>query len=130
MNKTSYAFGVCSILVILSLLCLTVFALLSVNTAKAGERLSTLQAQAISDYYEAEAQANLILAKLRGGEIPQGVEQEGDIYSYRCRINDNTDLYVKAQVNSRTDINILCWQSVSSNEWTPESNLPVWDGNQ
>ena len=130
MNKTSYAFGVCSVLVILSLLCLTVFALLSVNTAKAGERLSTLQAQAISDYYEAEAQANLILAKLRGGEIPQGVKQEGNIYSYRCRINDNTALYVKAQVNSRTDINILCWQRVSSNEWTPESNLPVWDGNQ
>lgn len=129
MNKSSYVCGVCSVLVILSLLCLTLFALLSLNTAKAGQRLSILQAEAISDYYGAESQANVILAKLRNGEISEGVIQNGNVYSYTCPINDNSHLLVKVQINSSDDINILCWQSVSSNEWTPDSDLPVWDGN-
>ena len=63
MNKRpSYVCGVCSLLVIFALICLTVFALVSLNTAKAGERLSRHQAEAISDYYDADLFAHSILA--------------------------------------------------------------------
>ena len=95
---SSHAVGICSLLVIFILLCLTVFALLSLSTAKAGERLSKLQTQAVKDYYQAEVEANHILAQLRNGNLPDGVEQEGEIYSYSCRISDTLNLYVEVKV--------------------------------
>lgn len=129
MNKRpSYVCGVCSLLVIFSLICLTVFALVSLNTAKAGERLSRHQAKAISDYYDADLFAHSILAKIRGGQLPEGVEKDGDVFTYRCKINEKNDLYVKVKV-SQYDYDILCWQRVASSAWQADDRLPVWDGN-
>ncbi|MBQ2819520.1 MAG: hypothetical protein IJF14_03965 [Clostridia bacterium] len=127
---SSHAVGICSLLVIFILLCLTVFALLSLSTAKAGERLSKLQTQAVKDYYQAEVEANHILAQLRNGNLPDGVEQEGEIYSYSCRISDTLNLYVEVKVTPSGSFDVLRWQSASSAEWTPDDRLPVWEGNK
>ena len=96
------AVGGSSLLVIFAVLCLTVFALLALSTVQAGSRLSDRSAQAVLDYYQADSRAEEILARLRRGEVPQGVETEGeDLYVYACPISDTQTLMVEVRVEGQ-----------------------------
>lgn len=119
--------GVSSLLVIFAVLCLTVFALLSISTVKADLRLSEQSARTVEGYYEAACRAEEILARLRGGEIPSGVTKNGDIYTYACPISDIQTLAVQVKL-SGTDYEILRWQAVSTVDWQADDSLPVWNG--
>ena len=68
------ALGGSSLLVAFAVLALTVFALLSLSTVQADVRLADASAQAVTDYYAADCQAQEILARLRNGETVEGVE--------------------------------------------------------
>jgi len=120
--------GGSSLMVIFAVLCLTVFALLSLNTSEAGERLSQKNATAVSSYYKADTMAEEILAELRLGNIPNGVTVDGNIYSYACPISETQELDVKVIING-TDYTILSWKCVSTTDWEADNNLNVWDGN-
>ena len=119
--------GASSLLVIFSVLCLTVFALLSLSTVSADHRIAEENAKAIVSYYDADAEANRILAKIREGEIPAGVTNEGGIYEYSCPLSDTQVLAVRVRVEGE-DYSILRWQTVSTYEWEPDTDLPVWLG--
>lgn len=119
--------GVSSLLVIFGVLCLVVFAMLSVATVRAGERLGDSNEEAVLGYYEADSQAEQILAKLRAGEVPAGVAEENGIYSYRCPISETQVLAVRVAVQGQS-YEILQWQAVSATGWDPEDTLPVWKG--
>ena len=67
-NKQQFslpAVGISSLVVIFAALCLAVFAQLAISTAKADEKLSDQGHQAIIDYYQAEREADTIIALLR-----------------------------------------------------------------
>ena len=64
--------GGVSLLVVFAVLCLTVFALLSLSTVRADDRLSQASARAVSGYYAADCQAQEVLARLRAGELYRG----------------------------------------------------------
>ena len=119
--------GGSSLLVIFSVLCLTVFALLCLSTVQAGTRLSQATARAVSDYYQADCQAEELFARLRAGQLPDGVTKENNTYSYCCPISDTQQLQVelRAEGGSWT---VLRWQAVSTAEWTTDDALNVWDG--
>ena len=51
------AVGGVSLLVVFAVLCLTVFALLSLSTVRADARLSEASAQSVADYYAADCEA-------------------------------------------------------------------------
>ena len=119
--------GGSSLLVIFAVLALTVFALLSLSTARAGERLSTTSADAVSAYYQADCRAEEILARLRSGELPDGVTAADNIYSYTCAISDTQALEVSVQLENGL-YTILRWQSVSTTDWQPDDTLNLWDG--
>lgn len=130
MNKKSMRFppiGGSSLLVIFAVLCLTVFALLSLSTAQAGGRLSDASAQAVSDYYRADCRAEEILAQLRSGQLPEGVSVEDGVYSYTCPISDTQALAVSVRLD-RDHYTVLRWQAVSTIEWTPDESIDLWDG--
>ena len=131
MDKRKTAFptgvGVSSLLVIFAVLCLTVFALLSISTVKADLRLSEQSARTVEGYYEADCRAEEILARLRGGEHPDGVKEENGIYSYACPISDTQTLAVQVKL-SGAEYEILRWQAVSTQDWQADDSLPVWDG--
>lgn len=76
------AVGGSCLLVIFAVLCLTVFALLSLSTAQANDRLADASVEAVSAYYQADRQAETILAQLRSGQMPQGVTADGATYIY------------------------------------------------
>lgn len=126
-NLSLPAVGLSSLLVIFGVLCLTVFALLSVSTVSAHQRLAQSSRQAVAGYYRADSQAEEILARLRSGEVPQGVSREGHQYTYSCPISDTQTLVVCVEVVGQ-QYQILRWQAISTADWEAEDRLPVWDG--
>ena len=99
-----------------AVLCLTVFALLSLTTVRADVRLGDASVQAVSDYYAADRAAQTILARLRGGEMPEGVtSMGGNLYAYSCPVSDRQQLEVEVEVDG-TAYRILRWQTVPTGD--------------
>ena len=121
------AIGASSLLVIFAVLCLTVFALLSISTVQANERLGDSAAAAVTGYYRADCQAEMILAQIRSGSIPTGVTVENDVYSYYCAISDTQALSIAVAVEDG-NYSVLRWQAISTTDWQADDRLPVWDG--
>ena len=121
------AVGGSSLLVIFAVLCLTIFALLGLSTVQAGGRLSQASADAVQAYYEADVQAEEILARLRCGEVPAGVTVVDNHYTFTLPITETQQLAVDVQLEG-TDWTILRWQAVSTVNWVPDDSLPVWGG--
>lgn len=119
--------GGSSLLVIFAVLCLTVFALLSLSTVQAGGRLSEASAQAVSDYYEADRMAEEIFARLRAGERPEGVTETDGVYAYTCPVSATQQLRVEL-LQTGENWTVLRWQSESVAEWETDEFLDVWDG--
>lgn len=124
---TPPAVGISSLLVMFAVLCLTVFALLSVATVSADTQLAERSRTAITGYYQADCQAEAVLARLRAGEIPSGVTAEGSRYCYLCKISDTQALSVAVTLDG-TDYTILRWQVISTAQWQADNKLPVWAG--
>lgn len=127
------AVGGVSLLVVFAVLCLTVFALLSLTTVQADVRLADASAQAAADYYAADLEAQTILARLRNGERPEGVTFTGSGLlraEYTCRISDTQKLQVSVilQGISGREYVIERWQAVPSAEWESDESLDLWDG--
>ena len=125
------AVGGSSLLVIFAVLCLTVFALLGLSTVQADGRLSGASAEAVSAYYAADCRAGAILARLRAGELPEGVEEtvtpEVRTCAYTCPISDTQTLAVEVRLEG-ADYTVLRWQAVSAADWTADETLDLWDG--
>lgn len=116
MNKQHLAppfIGGSSFLIIFAVLCMTIFTLLALSTVQANEMLNQESIQAVSDYYNADKEAELILSQLRQGIIPEQVNREGELYSYSCPISDTQTLEVTVQLTDK-DWTILKWQAVSA----------------
>ena len=118
--------GGSSLLVIFAVLCMTVFAILSLSTVLADGRLNQASVEAVSAYYTADTQAEEIFAKLRQGELPEEVTEKNGIYTYSCPISENQALQVKLQ-KTAAGWKVLRWQAVVTAEWE-EDTLNLWDG--
>ena len=121
------AVGGSSLLVIFIVLCLTVFAMLSLSSVQADGRLCTAAAEAVRAYYKADCKAEEILAQLRQGTVPENVQVSGNRYSYECAVTDTQKLVVEAEINGR-DYRILRWQTESTLLWQEDDTLRIWDG--
>ena len=107
---------------------LVIFAMLSLSTARSSAELSRASADAAAAYYEADAQAEEILARLRGGETPEGVTSGGDgTYQYEVPISQTQALSVCVRA-AEDGWTVLRWKAVSTAQWTPDESIEVWDG--
>ena len=128
------AVGGVSLLVVFAVLCLTVFALLSLTTVRADVRLADASAQAVSDYYAADCQAQEILARLRTGETPDGVTWSSPMeggeteYSYTVSISNTQELQVEVLVWPDGRWSVQRWQAAAAGGWEIDEGLEVWDG--
>lgn len=128
------AVGGVSLLVAFAVLCLTVFALLALTTVQADTRLADASAKAVTDYYAADCQAQEILARLRNGERPEGVEFSGSGLlhaQYVVPISDTQELQVSVILKGTADQEYVIerWQAAPSVEWESDESLDLWDGN-
>lgn len=130
------AVGGISLLVAFAVLCLTVFALLSLTTVQADGRLADASARAVEDYYAADCAAQEILARLRNGETPLEVTSHPEDswhdplavrYTYEVPISDSQELQVEVLLDGE-DYEILRWQAQYTGEWETVENLDLWDG--
>ena len=120
--------GGSALMVIFAVLCLTVFAVLALSTMLADGRLSDNGARSTQEYYNAEAQAQVVLARLRSGEVPEGVtEEDFGVYSYSFPLSDSRSLQVRVAVTG-AEYEILQWQAVYTGDWSGEETLNLWDG--
>ena len=119
--------GAGSLLTMFSVLCLTVFALLSISTVRTQQTLSDAAFAAVEGYSAADAAAEEVLARLRSGEIPDGVREQDGVYRYACPISDTAELEVEVKV-SGAEYTVLRWQAVRSSAWEHENRWEVWDG--
>ena len=120
--------GGSSLLVIFAVLCLTVFAVLSLAQAQADRRLAQNSWSAVTGYYRADCQAQEILSRLRAGERPQGVTEEGEnVFSYACPISDAQTLEVRVRLTGE-NYEILSWRAVFTADWQADEDLDLWDG--
>ena len=113
------AVGGTSLLVVFAVLCLTVFALLTLGTVQADCRLSDASVKAVTDYYAADLESEKIYARLRLGEIPAEVSVDGEFYTYSCPISDTQELVVRL-CREESAWKVLQWQAVSTVEWDTE----------
>jgi len=122
------AVGGSSLLVIFAVLCLTVFALLSLSTVQADRRLADASAEAVKKYYEADTKAVQVLASLRQGQVPAGaVEKNGEVYCYRQKVSEVQALEVEVKISDEK-YEIVRWQLVSTTEWEEDDSVDVWSG--
>ena len=119
--------GVSSLLVIFAVLCMTVFAVLSLSTVRADLRLQEKSASAVEGWYAADTAAETILAQLRSGRTVPGVERDGTLYRYACKISETQALAVEVRLDG-ADYEVLRWQAVSTADWQADTSLPVWTG--
>ncbi|MDY3282021.1 hypothetical protein [Dysosmobacter sp.] len=120
--------GGTTLLAVFAVLCLTVFAVLSLSAVRADDRLSRKSADAVAACYRAEAEAEAVLARLRSGEVPAGVTAENGIYRYQVPVSDTRALRVEVRVQGR-EYSVLRWETVSADDAVYDSSLAVWDGN-
>ncbi len=119
--------GGSSLLVIFIVLCLTVFAMLSLSSVQADGRLCKASAEAVYAYYAADCEAESILAQLRQGIVPEGVIVSGNRYLYECNVSDNQKLVAEVEITDG-DYRVLRWQTESTFFWDEENTLNLWDG--
>lgn len=126
------AVGAASLLVSFAVLCLTVFALLSLTTVRADDRLGEASAQATADYYAADLEAQAILARLRNGERPETVsfqsDSTGTYASYACPISETQELRVEVELGAEGAYRVLRWQAANVEAWDFDDTLDLWDG--
>ena len=113
--------GVITILMVLSVLCLSTFAALTFFSAKADMRLSQVLSTGTTEYYEADRQATIAV-----GEFLTGNET---MFSQTFSISDYQDLVVEAEKTATGTLNILSWKVVALEDTEFElPPLPVWGG--
>lgn len=117
--------GGSSLLVIFAVLCLTVFALLTLSTVRADMRLADAAVRSVMEYYSADCEAEEILANLRAGMVPPGVRQTGNIFTYTCPVSDTQELQVIVEIR-QNNYDIQQWKVTSITEWMPDEYIDVW----
>ena len=122
------AVGGSSLLVIFAVLSLVVFALLSLSSVQAERRLADAAAESVSAYYDADLRAQEIYARLRSGELPEGIREEEGIYAYEIPISQRQILAVRLK-KAADGWNILRWEAVPV-ETESNDSLDVWKGTE
>ena len=117
--------GLISLIVIGTVLCMTVLALLGISGANASDRMAREAVQAAENYYAADKEAEIIFADIRNGKIPEGVKVEDGEYSYVLTVSDIQKLYVTVKSNDG-DWTVLRWQTVSEVDY--DEKIDLWDG--
>lgn len=139
--SSSIGVGGASLLLIFVLLSFTTFATLSLISANADMKMVLKDAQAVSNYYEADSKAEEIFAQIKEmgmglGPVVDGVQIEKKdemfIISYSVPIDERRNLEVKLDLNpaNNPEYSIKQWKTVVEEEAYEETldETNLWDG--
>lgn len=123
--------GAVSLVMIFCVLCLAVFAVLTLATADREAKLAEMTARSASNYYEADRRAVEVVAALQRGEpVPEDitVTWSGDVASFTVPIGEDQSLDAAVRVQDGNPCEILRWRTAYTGAWEPDEYLNVWDG--
>ena len=95
---------------------------------KANYNLAEKIRKAVSNYYAADTKAEEIYSQIRAGNMPDGVKQKGNTYSYTCAIDDKQKLLVEIKKTKKKKFHVVKWEKQYTGEWKPDDTIDVWDG--
>ncbi len=129
--------GLLTLLVIFSVLCLTVLAILSYSTAKYERALAQKSADSVTAYYAADAWCtdaanDLHAVWLEGGDLAAcakkyGGSYENGVISLSRKVDDARLLSVK--LDTSNGFAVTAWNTVPLGDWSYDDSMHVWDGN-
>lgn len=132
--------GSASIMLIFAVLCLTVFALISLSVAENDKMLVDTEAKLVTEYYFADELAERVLAEILAADVVPGEilgvsvdtrwdwDLTAEIAAFNCPISDVKDLSVRVAIGEDMAYSILEWKMVSTGEWIIDDSLNVWIG--
>lgn len=115
--------GVLTILTVLLVLALAVFSVLTFTSAKADLALSSTNAETVTAYYAADAEARRQLADFMAGTLAE--------YEATIPMTDAQSLYIHLARGPDGACTVLAWNTVSNDGGGTldiGDPLPVWDG--
>lgn len=143
--------GLSSIVMVFAILCLTIFAVLSMVTAESEKKLVEKSAASVENYYAADSACETILgeiyeswkdcssledlkAKLSGNDkMPKDLYmaiENGRLYiSYSQGVDENQSLQVGLAADTE-ELQIKAWQLVRTGEWNIDEHIHVWGDNK
>lgn len=143
-DKQSSSFiniGSSSLLIIFLILCLATFAILSLSSAKSDYTASQRLAQHKTEYYEASAKAETILAKIdkalsegmTADEIVADMDdifiERDDVISYEIPMSEKQALHVALHLTDpakcETYYEITTWQIISTGTWEGNQSIEL-----
>ncbi len=153
-SKHKVNIGLTSLILIFIILCLATFSLLSLSSARGDQSLAARSAQAVTEYYRADAQgekwlkqADAILQK----EAVTGIVSQEEIQSLvkkvasqlGCNVDEetgyiNTDIFMErgqalhidlALTGDESRYEVKSWYVYDSGNYEIDDSMPVWGGN-
>lgn len=136
-NRRGIGVGSVSLILLFSVLCLTVFALLTLYVSKSDSELAKKLADSTTAYYEADTRAERVLAELEPlitqGKRPELIDgvaisysDSDSVFSYICPLDQRRGLAVTVSFGS--ELTVMEWRVALTEEWTPEDSIRVWSG--
>ena len=126
MKRSGSISGGISLVMIFCVLCMTVFAALTMVTAQREHDMARLTAQRAEEANEADRIAAETVAALARGERPQGVTLAGDEASFTVPAGGETVLSVQVKLGADGP-EIRQWKTVYNGDWQAEDSLDLWD---
>ena len=130
--------GAVSLVMIFCVLCLAVFAVLTLATANRERQLSELTAERAAEYYAADAEATRIVAALARGEMPDAEITWADtstrdvpweIAEFAVSAGGEQELQVQVYLTPGSGrYRITRWQTAYTGDWEMNDTIELWDG--
>ncbi len=142
------SFGTVSIIVIFSVLCLSIFAVLSLSLALSEKKLAHKTADAYTAFWQAEYaatnQINAIHALYaKTGNLAQFLEEAKELgaevtidgqtttIATVTPVDANRQLEIQLTLNTQEQnkkLAVTRWQVVNTGPWTPDESIQIWNG--
>ncbi len=116
--------GAPSLMVIFGVLFLTILTLLIWEQGRSAKNAASLTAEQTVWLYEAQCEADEILAALRYGQIPPSVTEENGVYRYVCPISPTQQLEISVTIGENGAYTVLSRRVVALVTETNEDMPP------
>lgn len=127
MKRGGSVSGAVTLVMIFCVLCMAVFASLTLMTARREAALTDLTAERAQAYYEADRVATERVAALAQGETPQDVTISGETASFTVSAGGSMQLKVHVRLDE-SGCSIEKWTTVFDGDWETDDSIEVWGG--
>lgn len=123
------ASGIPSLVLIFSVLCLVILALLTLGTSRNDLQMSRLSMEQTEKYYAACSRAAGRIAAI----AETSRNKETHTVNFYESIDEKQSLYVELEISPSGDtasspVKITAWRTEYTGEWTPDTKQPVFKG--